>query len=411
MKLYDELKWRGMIKDSNSPELAEKRLNNESLKFYIGYDPTGESLTIGHLVQIVRTKLLESKGHIPIVLIGGATGLIGDPREVGERKLLTLEDSLANANKIKNQISKFFNPKTIFVNNYDWISKIDMISFLRDYGKEFNINYMLAKDVVQRRLDTGISYTEFSYMLIQAIDFLNLYENYDCQMQFGGSDQWGNITAGLELIRKRHPNNQAIGMSSPLLLKSDGSKFGKSEGGAIWLDEQLTSPYELYQYLINTPDEDVILYLKTLSLLKPEEIIELEKSVKNNPEERLAQRTLATEVVEFVHGKDNLKSAIKVTEALFSGEVENLNEKEFKMLAQTLPNYQPTVESLLIDALVETKLASSKREAREFINNGAITLNNEKITDINYVLNINQTYHNKYAILKRGKKKFSIIEF
>lgn len=411
MKLYDELKWRGMIKDSNSPELAEKRLNNESLKFYIGYDPTGESLTIGHLVQIVRTKLLESKGHIPIVLIGGATGLIGDPREVGERKLLTLEDSLANANKIKNQISKFFNPKTIFVNNYDWISKIDMISFLRDYGKEFNINYMLAKDVVQRRLDTGISYTEFSYMLIQAIDFLNLYENYDCQMQFGGSDQWGNITAGLELIRKRHPNNQAIGMSSPLLLKSDGSKFGKSEGGAIWLDEQLTSPYELYQYLINTPDEDVILYLKTLSLLKPEEIIELEKSVKNNPEERLAQRTLATEVVEFVHGKDNLKSAIKVTEALFSGEVDNLNEKEFKMLAQTLPNYQPTVESLLIDALVETKLASSKREAREFINNGAITLNNEKITDINYVLNINQTYHNKYAILKRGKKKFSIIEF
>ncbi len=411
MKLYDELKWRGMIKDSNSPELAEKRLNNESLKFYIGYDPTGDSLTIGHLVQIVRTKLLESKGHIPIVLIGGATGLIGDPREVGERKLLTLEDSLANANKIKNQISKFFNPKTIFVNNYDWISKIDMISFLRDYGKEFNINYMLAKDVVQRRLDTGISYTEFSYMLIQAIDFLNLYENYDCQMQFGGSDQWGNITAGLELIRKRHPNNQAIGMSSPLLLKSDGSKFGKSEGGAIWLDEQLTSPYELYQYLINTPDEDVILYLKTLSLLKPEEIIELEKSVKNNPEERLAQRTLATEVVEFVHGKDNLKSAIKVTEALFSGEVDNLNEKEFKMLAQTLPNYQPTVESLLIDALVETKLASSKREAREFINNGAITLNNEKITDINYVLNINQTYHNKYAILKRGKKKFSIIEF
>ena len=229
MKLYDELKWRGMIKDSNSPELAEKRLNNESLRFYIGYDPTGESLTIGHLVQIVRTKLLESKGHIPIVLIGGATGLIGDPRDVGERKLLTLEDSLANAEKIKNQISKFFDSKAIFVNNYDWISKIDMISFLRDYGKEFNINYMLNKDVVQRRLDSGISYTEFSYMLIQAIDFLNLFENYNCQMQFGGSDQWGNITAGLELIRKRHPNNEAIGMSSPLLLKSDGTKFGKSE--------------------------------------------------------------------------------------------------------------------------------------------------------------------------------------
>lgn len=411
MKLYDELKWRGMIKDSNSPELAEKRLNNESLRFYIGYDPTGESLTIGHLVQIVRTKLLESKGHIPIVLIGGATGLIGDPRDVGERKLLTLEDSLANAEKIKNQISKFFDSKAIFVNNYDWISKIDMISFLRDYGKEFNINYMLNKDVVQRRLDSGISYTEFSYMLIQAIDFLNLFENYNCQMQFGGSDQWGNITAGLELIRKRHPNNEAIGMSSPLLLKSDGTKFGKSEGGAIWLDEQLTTPYELYQYLVNTPDEDVVQYLKTLTLLAPEEIIELEKSVKANPELRVAQKKLAQEVVNFVHGADNLKSAIKVSNALFSGEVEDLNEKEFKMLAKTLPHYLPKANTLLIDALLETKLASSKREAREFISNGAITLNGEKITDINYLLDITKTYYNKYAVLKRGKKKFSIIEF
>ena len=411
MKLYDELKWRGMIKDSNSPELAEKRLNNESLRFYIGYDPTGKSLTIGHLVQIVRTKLLESKGHIPIVLIGGATGLIGDPRDVGERKLLTLEDSLANAEKIKNQISKFFDSKAIFVNNYDWISKIDMISFLRDYGKEFNINYMLNKDVVQRRLDSGISYTEFSYMLIQAIDFLNLFENYNCQMQFGGSDQWGNITAGLELIRKRHPNNEAIGMSSPLLLKSDGTKFGKSEGGAIWLDEQLTTPYELYQYLVNTPDEDVVQYLKTLTLLAPEEIIELEKSVKANPELRVAQKKLAQEVVNFVHGADNLKSAIKVSNALFSGEVEDLNEKEFKMLAKTLPHYLPKANTLLIDALLETKLASSKREAREFISNGAITLNGEKITDINYLLDITKTYYNKYAVLKRGKKKFSIIEF
>ena len=411
MKLYDELKWRGMIKDSNSPELAEKRLNNESLRFYIGYAPPGEWLSIGHLDQIVRNTLLESKGHIPIVLIGGATGLIGDPRDVGERKLLTLEDSLANAEKIKNQISKFFDSKAIFVNNYDWISKIDMISFLRDYGKEFNINYMLNKDVVQRRLDSGISYTEFSYMLIQAIDFLNLFENYNCQMQFGGSDQWGNITAGLELIRKRHPNNEAIGMSSPLLLKSDGTKFGKSEGGAIWLDEQLTTPYELYQYLVNTPDEDVVQYLKTLTLLAPEEIIELEKSVKANPELRVAQKKLAQEVVNFVHGADNLKSAIKVSNALFSGEVEDLNEKEFKMLAKTLPHYLPKANTLLIDALLETKLASSKREAREFISNGAITLNGEKITDINYLLDITKTYYNKYAVLKRGKKKFSIIEF
>jgi len=250
MKLYDELLWRGLIKDVSNEEKARELLDHDQIKFYCGFDPTGESLTIGHLVQVVRMLLLEKYGHTPIVLIGGATGLIGDPRQTSERKLLTLEESLQNAEKIKLQLSQFLDPnKAIFVNNYDWIGKIDMISFLRDYGKHFSINYMIAKDTVQKRLEIGISYTEFSYMLIQAIDFLHLYRELDCKLQFGGSDQWGNITTGLELIRKLEgENSKAIGLSSPLLLKADGSKFGKSESGALWLDGNLTSPYEVYQY-------------------------------------------------------------------------------------------------------------------------------------------------------------------
>ncbi|HBT59909.1 MAG TPA: tyrosine--tRNA ligase, partial [Acholeplasmataceae bacterium] len=257
MTLYDELVWRGFVKDVSNEEKAKQLLNEDKVKFYCGFDPTGQSLTVGHLVQIVRIMLIAKYGHHPVVLIGGATGLIGDPRQTSERKLLTLEQSLENAEKIKNQIGRFQKEAT-FVNNNDWISKIDMISFLRDYGKNFNINYMLSKETVQARLETGISYTEFSYMIIQAIDWLHLYQTIDCKIQFGGSDQWGNITTGLELIRKTvGDKHDAVAMSSPLLLKSDGTKFGKSESGALWLDETLTSPYELYQYFLNTADDDV----------------------------------------------------------------------------------------------------------------------------------------------------------
>ena len=247
---------------------------------------------------------MEKYGHKPIVLIGGATGLIGDPRQSGERKLLTVDESLANAKKIKAQMDMMFK-NAMMVNNYDWISKIDMITFLRDYGKSFSVNYMLAKDTVANRLENGISYTEFSYMILQSIDFLHLYKNNRCLLQFGGSDQWGNITAGLDLIRKiEGDNSEVIGMSSPLLTKSDGTKFGKSEGGALWLDKEMTSPYELYQYLINTPDNDVISYLKYLTLLSVEEIIELEKSKDNAPELREAQKALAFEVINLIHGKE-----------------------------------------------------------------------------------------------------------
>ena len=410
MSLYEELLWRGMIKDVSDESLARKKFDKEKVRFYVGYDPTGQSLTIGHLVQIVRMKFLQKHGHTPVVVIGGATGLIGDPKQTAERKLLTVEESLKNGELIKKQITKFLDPKhTVFVNNYDWTSKIDMITFLRDFGKNFTINYMLAKDTVQARLDIGISYTEFSYMLLQAIDFWYLYKNESVKMQFGGSDQWGNITTGLELIRKLEGDNDAVGVSSPLLLKSDGQKFGKSESGTVWIDENLTSSYELYQFLLNTADADVVTYLKTLTLLSKDEIVKLEKSMKVSPELREAQKTLAKEVVAFVHGKKALDESIKISDALFSGEFAALSLSEFNTLIKGLQVVSAKLGDNILDVLVETKLASSKREAREFVSNGAITINELKISDANYIINNVDTYHNKFIVIKRGKKKYAVI--
>lgn len=413
MKLYDELLWRGLIKEVSNEDKARQLLNNEQIKFYCGFDPTGESLTIGHLVQIVRMMLLQQYGHTPIVLIGGATGLIGDPRQTSERKLLTLEESLQNAEKIKLQLSQFIDPeKAIFVNNYDWIGKIDMISYLRDYGKHFSINYMIAKDTVQKRMDVGISYTEFSYMLIQAIDFLHLYRTQDCKLQFGGSDQWGNITTGLELIRKLEGDqNQAVGMSSPLLLKADGSKFGKSEAGALWLDANLSSPYEVYQYFLNASDADVENYLKSLTLLSKEEIEALIKKSIEEPEQREAQKKLAAQIVCLVHGQDAFDQANKVTNALFSGDFSEINEKGLKMLFKTLDSVILKEPKSLLDILVKTNLASSKREARTFILSGAIGLNNLKVVETDYVVTQNDALFDSYVILRRGKKKYAMIQF
>ncbi|MCD4827399.1 MAG: tyrosine--tRNA ligase [Acholeplasmataceae bacterium] len=411
MKLYEDLLWRGLIKDVSNEEEAKKLLNEQSVKFYCGFDPTGQSLTVGHLVQIVRMLLLEKYGHTPIVLIGGATGLIGDPRQTSERKLLTLEESLENAEKIKTQLSMFLDPnKSIFVNNYDWIKDIDMISFLRDYGKHFSINYMLAKDTVQKRLDVGISYTEFSYMLIQAIDFLHLYQDHDCKIQFGGSDQWGNITTGLELIRKIEGDKaSAVGLSSPLLLKSDGTKFGKSESGALWLDSELTSPYEVYQYFINASDMDVMNYLKTLTLLSKDDIMELEEKLDKQPELREAQKMLASEVVQLVHGKKALDEALRVTNALFNGEFDDLTESEFKMISKTLEPLVVEQNLGLVDLLVETKLASSKRESRQFITSQAVSVNGVKISDLEYEISKDQSYYNQYVMIRRGKKKYALV--
>jgi len=411
MKLYDELMWRGLIKDVSNEALAKKLLNEGSTRFYCGFDPTGESLTVGHLVQIVRIMLLDKYGHQPVVLIGGATGLIGDPRQTSERKLLSLDTSLKNAELIKKQIGHFL-PNAIYVNNYDWIGKIDMITYLRDYGKHFNLNYMLAKETVQARLETGISYTEFSYMILQSIDWLKLYIEDDVKIQFGGSDQWGNITSGLELIRKQvGDENEAVGMASPLLLKSDGTKFGKSESGALWLDAELTSPYELYQYFINTADTDVENYLKMLTLFEPSTITELINASKEAPEQRIAQKALAESVTALVHGEEALKEVLNVTESLFQGTFEKLSQKELVMASKSLDTIEVSHEIGILNALSQTNLASSNREARQFVTSGAVMVNEEKITDINYIIGKEKAYYGQYVILRRGKKKYSFIKF
>jgi len=411
MKLYDELMWRGLIKDVSNEDLAKKLLNEGSTRFYCGFDPTGESLTVGHLVQIVRIMLLDKYGHQPVVLIGGATGLIGDPRQTSERKLLSLDTSLKNAELIKKQIGHFL-PNAIYVNNYDWIGKIDMITYLRDYGKHFNLNYMLAKETVQARLETGISYTEFSYMILQSIDWLKLYIEDDVKIQFGGSDQWGNITSGLELIRKQvGDENEAVGMASPLLLKSDGTKFGKSESGALWLDAELTSPYELYQYFINTADTDVENYLKMLTLFEPSTITELINASKEAPEQRIAQKALAESVTALVHGEEALKEVLNVTESLFQGTFEKLSQKELVMASKSLDTIEVSHEIGILNALSQTNLASSNREARQFVTSGAVMVNEEKITDINYIIGKEKAYYGQYVILRRGKKKYSFIKF
>ena len=406
MSLYKTLQTRDMIKDVSDETLAKRLLDQEQTTFYCGFDPTGQSLTVGHLVQIVRMKLLQQHGHHPIVLIGGATGLIGDPKQNSERKLLTLEESLENAAKIEKQLKHFLGEDATYVNNYDWIRNIDMIGFLRDYGKQFSINYMLAKDTVAKRLETGISYTEFSYMLIQAIDFLHLYNNHQCKIQFGGSDQWGNITTGLELIRKTNQNSEALGLSSPLLLKSDGTKFGKSESGTLWLDETLTSAYELYQYFLNASDADVLNYLYMLTLLSNEDIKKIMDDHENAPHLRHAQKVLAKEVVEMVHGQKGLLQAENVTKALFEGTFDLLTKDDFKVLAQVL---QTTEEVDIMDALISLDLASSKREAKEFIMNQAVSVNGNKITDSAYTFSNIDAYHEKFIVLRRGKKKYGLI--
>lgn len=412
MTLYEELIWRGMIKDMSNEDGAMRLLNDEKTSFYCGFDPTGVSLTVGHLVQIVRMRLLQEHGHRAIALIGGATGLIGDPRQTSERKLLTLEESLENAKRIETQLRGLLANNAIYVNNYSWIRTIDMITFLRDYGKLFSINYMLAKETVAKRLDVGISYTEFSYMLIQAIDFLHLYDHENCKLQFGGSDQWGNITTGLELIRKVHGDaHQAIGLSSPLLLKADGSKFGKSESGALWLDAELTSPYEIYQYFLNASDDDVGMYLKTLTLLSRDEIESILEESLHAPEQRLAQKRLAAEVVSFMHGDQALKDAISVTEALFKGTFDHLNEKGFKMLEHTLETVAIEGVSPVVDALVSTKLASSKREARSFVTNKAVRVNGAIVDSMDRVIDSDDTFFGRYVILRRGKKKYALVVF
>ena len=404
MKLYDELKWRGLIKDEAGEDLEDK-LNNGGLTFYIGTDPTADSLHLGHLSTFLISKRLEKAGHHPILLVGGATGRIGDPRPTEERQMQPVEVIEHNYECLKKQVEDLFGFEV--VNNYDWSKDINFIDFLRDYGKYFNINYMLDKDIIRRRLDTGITYTEFSYMIMQALDYLHLYQTRNCTLECAGSDQWGNITAGIDLIRKK-TGHEVYGFTMPLVTDKNGKKFGKSEGNAFWLDKNKTSSYEIYQYLLNSDDEKVIEYLKIFTFLTKEEIEDIEKQQTVHPETRIAQKTLAKEVVTFLHGETEAEKAKEMSEALFSGHVKNLTKKEIEDVFKGVPTFETNNNINIIDMLVNNKIASSKREAREFVNAGSITINEEKITDENYTVTKEIAIDNEILVLRRGKKKYFI---
>ena len=407
MKLYDELKWRGLIKDVTSPELEEK-LNNGGMTFYIGTDPTADSMHIGHLSSFLISKRLKDAGHNPILLVGGATGQIGDPRPTTERAMITKEEVAHNFECLKKQAEDIFGFEV--VNNLDWIKDINVIDFLRDYGKFFNINYMLDKDIIRRRLDSGITFTEFSYMLLQSLDFLHLHETRGVDLQVAGSDQWGNITAGVDLIRKK-TGDEVYAFTMPLVTTKDGKKFGKSEGNALWLDKNKTSSYELYQYLVNVEDEMVIDYLKIFTFLSKDEIEEIERQHKERPEDRLAHKTLAREIITFIHGEEEYNKAIKISEALFSGDVKSLKLDEILIGFKDIPSFEISEELSLIDMLVNNGVCSSKREAREFIGSGAITINGDKMSDENMIITSDLAIEGKVLVIRRGKKKYYLGKF
>lgn len=409
MKFFDELKWRGLIKDISSPDL-EKKLNEESITFYWGTDPTADSLHLGHYSSLVTAKRLAKKGHKPILLVGGATGLIGDPRPTAEREIISYETVEKNLKGISNQVSKLFDGNVTIVNNYDWTKDCSFIDFLRDTGKYININYMLDKDIIRRRLDSGITYAEFSYTLLQGNDFVHLFQNNNCILQAAGSDQWGNITTGIELIKKKL-GKDAYGFTMPLILDKMGNKFGKSEGNALWLDINKTSSYELYQYLINTDDDMVIHYLKVFTFLSVEEIEELEKEHKEHPELRKAQNALAHEIIKDLHGKEEYQKAFTMSKALFSGDVSNFSSKDIETVFKDLPKNKLDGDINIVDMLVNNNVCSSKREAREFITSGTISVNGEKVVDVNMIINKDLAIENKYIIVRRGKKKYYIFEF
>lgn len=408
MNLFEELEWRGLVNDITSPDLKEK-LNQGGMTFYIGTDPTGDSLHIGHFSSLLCAKRLKAHGHHPIMLVGGATGFIGDPKATGERNMLTKEILEHNYNSLSKQIKDLFGFE--MVNNLDWTKDISIIDFLRDYGKHFNVNYMINKDTVKRRLDSGISYTEFSYMILQSLDFLKLYEEKNCTLQIGGQDQWGNITSGLELIRKKHGADvECYGLTMPLITKADGTKFGKSEKGSVWLDKNKTSAYEMYQFLVNTEDEKVIDYLKKLTFLGKDEIDALEEKVKNEPFRREAQKALGKEVVTILHGEEEFEKALKITNALFKGDIKSLNDDEIKDAITGIEQIEVEADLNLVDAITTANIASSKREAREWISAGSIQINGEKVTNLEFIVSKDKAIVDNNVIVKRGKRNYYVIK-
>ncbi len=410
MTLFEDLKWRGLIKDIAGEEAdLQKTLDGSSFSFYWGTDPTADSLHLGHYSSLCMAKRLANAGHHPILLCGGATGRIGDPRPTAEREIISEEKVTANINGIRSQISRLV-PTAELVDNYDWMKGYEFLNFLRDIGKYINVNYMLDKDIIRRRLETGITFAEFSYMLLQGYDFLHLFEAKNCIMQVAGSDQWGNITTGVDLIRKKL-DKTAYAFTMPLILDSTGKKFGKSEGNALWLDKDKTSPYEIYQYLINTDDGKVEEYLKVFTFLSREEIEKIMAEQKEHPETRVAQKTLAWEVVKDLHGKDEADNAVNVSVKLFQGDFSGLSVADIKTGMKSVPGFDLKEPSPLIDVLVNNKIASSRREAREFLKANAIAVNGVVETDENKVIGKDLAIGGEIVIIRRGKKKYYIGNF
>ena len=418
MTILEELEWRGAINQQTDADGLEKLVNEKAIGLYCGVDPTGDSMHIGHLIPFMILKRFQEAGHHPVVVIGGATGSIGDPSgRKSERTLQTMDVVEENARKLTQQMVKLFNKGDggdfEIVNNYDWLSQFSLLNFLRDYGKHFNINTMLSKDIVASRLEVGISFTEFTYQILQSIDFHYLYKHHQVQLQIGGADQWGNITSGLDFIRRvEGPEAQVYGLTIPLMLKSDGTKFGKSAGQAIWLDPEKTTPYEFYQFWLNQQDTDVVKFLKYFTFLSQAEIDQLAQEIADRPHLRLAQKALAEEITRFVHGQAALEEAQAITQALFTGQVGDLSVQQIQEGFKNMPQFTaPKEDNTLAIWLTDIGLISSRRQAREFVTNGAISLNGEKITDIDYPITSDLAIGGTYIIVRRGKKNYYLVTF
>ena len=410
MNIIDDLKWRGAINQATDLDALKKLTEDKQIALYCGTDPTGHSLHIGHLIPFMILKRFQLAGHHPVIIIGGGTGAIGDPSgRKSERQLQTMDQVHHNEEALTAQMKKLFGTENFtIVNNYDWLSKISLLDFLRDYGKLFNINTMLNKEVVASRLEAGISFTEFTYQILQSVDFLHLYRHNDVQLQIGGSDQWGNITAGIDLIHKvEGPETKVYGLTIPLMLKADGTKFGKTAGGAVWLDPKKTSPYEFYQFWINQDDRDVVKYLKYFTFLSKEEINDLAEKVEKEPWKREAQRRLAEEVTKFVHGEKAVEEAEGISKALFSGDVADLSVAEIEQGFKNMPSVdvENKKENIII-WLTDNGIEPSRRQARQDVSNGAIRINGEKVDDVDAEIDPSSHFDVKFVIVRRGKKNY-----
>ena len=405
MTLFEDLKWRGLIKDVAGEESdLQKVLDGKPFAFYWGTDPTADSLHIGHYSSLCMAKRLANAGHHPILLCGGATGRIGDPRPTAEREIISEEAVNNNIEGIRSQIKRLV-PTADLVDNYDWWKDRSFLNTLRDIGKYISLNYMLDKDIIRRRLETGITFAEFSYMLLQGYDFVHLFQEKNCIMQVAGSDQWGNITTGVDLIRKML-DKPAYAFTMPLILDATGKKFGKSEGNALWLDKDKTAPYAIYQYLINSDDSKVLEYLKVFTFLSREEIEDVYAQHTAAPEKRIAQKTLAWEIVKDLHGKEEADNAVQVSEKLFAGDFKGLAVKDILTGMKGVPTFQFTKDSNIVDFLVDNKIASSKREAREFVTGNAISINGDVTNNLEAMITKDMALEGKVIIIRRGKKKY-----